>query len=71
MPNCNGYQAAKKITDYLQENAAQDSVPPYICLLTSLTIKDEIKRTAAKNGIQMCIQKPIFKLGVQKLLIKS
>ena len=75
MPICNGLEAAKSIRKYLKKVRAGilDSstlVQPYICLLTSNgTIA--CQERALISGIDCVITKPIFKVGIQKLLIKS
>ena len=75
MPICNGLEATKSIRKYLKKVRAgiHDSstlVQPYMCLLTSNgTIA--CQEQALISGIDCVITKPIFKVGIQKLLIKS
>ena len=44
---------------------------PYICLLTSLSVDKKLKVSASQKNINVVIQKPIFKNGVDRLLTKA
>ena len=76
MPICNGLQATQSIRKYLQKVRAgciHDStslVNPYICLLTS-NRTSACQEQAVGFGVDCVITKPIFKAGIQRLLIKS
>ena len=69
MPICNGYQASEQIRAFLDNNVPIDMKKPYICLLTSLS--KENRSDHRIHGVNESITKPIFKVGVRKILLRS
>ena len=69
MPVYNGIQATLKIRTFLKETAP--SLPkPYICCLTSYD-EEELKKEALEAGMDAYTIKPIFKNGIQQLLMQA
>ena len=73
MPICDGFKSSDMICDYLKEQADLGfsiEKPPYICFLTAQCQK-LAKRAASHESINSCLSKPIFKTGIQQLLVRS
>ena len=74
MPICNGLHATQSIRKYIRKVRAgthDNSLgEPFICLLTS-NRTSACQEQALICGVDCVITKPIFKAGIQKLLIKS
>jgi len=69
MPILNGIEATKIIRQYLKDTAP--NLPqPYICCLTSYNDK-KLKNEALKANMNSFAVKPIFKSGIQQLLIQA
>ena len=68
MPECNGFDGIRKIKSYVSEH--NDLRQPYTCLL-SCNDSENCKKKAAEIGIDVVIKKPIFKAGIQKLLLNA
>ena len=67
LPKMNGLKAANEIKRYEKLNKVKAS---YIALL-SANVNEEIRGKALEIGLKTVIKKPIFKAGVQGLLIKA
>ena len=71
MPICSGLDAAEQIRAYYRsEISAELCEEPYICMLTC-NESESCKKKAYAAGINEVIKKPIFKAGVQRLLINA
>ena len=70
----NGLQATKRIrafvADLVDQSPAQSCIRPYICLLTQNNT-EQCKKKALDYGCDEVIVKPIFKAGVQRLLVNA
>ena len=70
MPICGGLDAAKTISDFLDQNQQRGELKPYICLLTTFPSLTDLVNLH-EFGISERIVKPIYKAGVKNLLIKA
>ena len=66
MPRCNGKESVKAIREFLSDKPER----PYICMLSSVD-KAIAQKYGACNEIESYETKPIFKQGVQNLLIAA
>ena len=58
--------------DYEQAIKVGGKIKPYICLmLSSKQNTHKITRSAKSYGVDECVNMPIFKAEIQKLLVKS
>ena len=68
MPICNGPKSTEGIREYLKE-VAPGLAQPYICCFTSVN-NEENRSAAIKAGMNNYLIKPIFKAGIQQLLVQ-
>ena len=68
LPRLDGIKATQKIHKFLRKNHVRNN--PYICLLTGADTT-HLTRKIRDLGINKVVRKPIFKHGVQKLLIDA
>ena len=69
MPRQDGLKTTQNITDFLEKQGLEHKKLPYICLMTGADPK-LISDNSKKLGISKLVQKPIFKQGVQQLLLE-
>ncbi len=69
MPDLNGFEATQQIRQFLKDQPSSVE-QPYICLLTQNNTS-ACKKQSATFGCDDVIVKPIFKAGVQRLLLKA
>ena len=67
MPICNGKESTKAIRQFLSDKPLEK---PYICMLSSVS-KAIAQKYDACDEIESYETKPIFKQGVQNLLIAA
>ena len=67
LPQMNGLEASDKIMQFTRLNNIEQ---PYIALITA-NPGSKIKKQAKQINIKNVLKKPIFKLGVQRLLIDA
>ena len=78
LPIIDGFEASIAIRSFVEEGIEESGqvggtvtlAQPYICLLTS-NCTSEVKKKARQIGLNEVLTKPIFKLGIQKLLFKA
>ena len=64
MPICSGLDAAKTISDFLDQNQERGAPQPYICLLTTFASSTD-SINLHEFGVNERIVKPIYKAGVK------
>ena len=69
MPICSGTESTKLIRKFLYKNMP-NAHQPYICCLYNYT-NDAVKQEAKEAGMNAFLTKPIFKSGIQDLLLKT
>ena len=78
LPIIDGFEASIAIRSIVEEGIEEAGqvggtatlAQPYICLLTS-NCSNDVKKKARQIGLNEVLIKPIFKLGIQKLLYKA
>ena len=78
LPIMDGFEASIAIRSFVEEGIEESGqvggtatlAQPYICLLTS-NYTSKVKKKARQIGLNEVLTKPIFKLGIQKLLFKA
>lgn len=75
MPICDGFKSAKLIRDFLKEKEQTGlsiAEQPYICFLTAqFQTVSQMKAELASVNCNQVLTKPIFKNGIQQLLLRS
>ena len=73
MPVCDGFKSVKMIQKYFKDRDKEGfslDVEPFICFLTSHH-QTVIKKASKMKGVNCTLQKPIFKSGIQSLLLNA
>lgn len=70
MPICDGKASTVMIRKFLAEEAPAELEQPFICCLTSYQQKAHLQ-SAIEAGMDGYLTKPIFKTGIQRLLVKA
>lgn len=68
LPFMNGLQATEQIVEFLKKRGVEQL--PYICLLTGGDTTN-LSHVIRSLGIHKVVKKPIFKQGIQNLLIDA
>ena len=69
LPELDGFKATEQIFEFLRSKFSEKDLP-YICLLTQNNRHSCVQR-ALEMGFSKVLSKPIFKSGVQSLLIDA
>ena len=71
MPVTDGADSAIMILDYLREEKLPEANMPYIVCMSNFSYGISINEKFMKTGMDEFVCKPIFKLGIYRLLVQA
>ena len=71
MPTPNGAETAAMILNFLIQQQQADSSRPYVVSISNFNDSSTIKEKCMSAGVDEFVSKPIFKIGIYRLLVQA